>query len=222
VAVHPVNQDIVKNIKAKAATWTVVEPEDNIFKNWSEDEIKGMMGTKVPDAYTVEQVTGDQGTFDARTKWPKCVHAIRNQQQCGSCWAFGATEALSDRFCIAGTDVILSPEDLVECDSTDMGCQGGYLNKAWEYLEGTGAVTDTCSPYVSGSGNTPHCLHGACTDTHIPFLKYKCTEGSIAHPRSVAAIQKEIQDNGPIEGAFTVYQDFMSYKSGVYKHTTGQ
>ncbi|MEQ2216980.1 hypothetical protein XENOCAPTIV_028057, partial [Xenoophorus captivus] len=34
-------------------------------------------------------------------------------------------------------------------------------------------------------------------------------------------IQSEIYKNGPVEGAFTVYEDFPSYKSGVYKHVTG-
>jgi cathepsin B len=38
--------------------------------------------------------------FDGRTKWGSCVHGILNQARCGSCWAFGASEALSDRFCI--------------------------------------------------------------------------------------------------------------------------
>lgn len=34
-------------------------------------------------------------------------------------------------------------------------------------------------------------------------------------------MMSEIFKNGPIEGAFTVYEDFLAYKSGVYKHTTG-
>jgi len=39
--------------------------------------------------------------FDWRNESPACVHPIRDQAQCGSCWAFAATEAFSDRFCIA-------------------------------------------------------------------------------------------------------------------------
>ena len=69
--------------------------------------------------------------FDARTKWPNYTHAIRNQQSCGSCWAFGAAEALSDRFAIASAgkvNIVLSVEELVSCDRSNMGCQGGYLN----------------------------------------------------------------------------------------------
>ena len=42
-------------------------------------------------------------SFDSRTNWPDCasIRQIRDQSSCGSCWAFGAVEAMSDRICIA-------------------------------------------------------------------------------------------------------------------------
>merc|ERR1711957_653154 len=87
--------------------------------------------------------------FDARTKWPGLVHPIRDQQRCGSCWAFSASEVLSDRVAIADgkESPVLSPEDMVSCDHGDMGCQGGRLDQAWKYLTRTGIVTDSCMPY---------------------------------------------------------------------------
>jgi cathepsin B len=113
------------------------------------------MGTIIAEPMGFQRPAISNGvpdTFDARTKWTTCVHEIRNQEQCGSCWAFGASEALSDRFCIASSgkvDVILSPEDLVACDTIDQGCNGGYLSMAWRYMTNTGIVTDSCFPYSS-------------------------------------------------------------------------
>merc|ERR1712205_107355 len=81
--------------------------------------------------------------FDSKKQWPTLIHPIRDQQQCGSCWAFSATEVLSDRFAVASgkASPSLSPEDLVSCDKGDMGCNGGLLPHAWKYLADTGAVT---------------------------------------------------------------------------------
>ncbi|GFS17319.1 cathepsin B [Elysia marginata] len=57
-------------------------------------------------------------TFDAREQWPNCptIKQIRDQSNCGSCWAFGSVEAQSDRHCILGNvKVTLSPEDVLSC-----------------------------------------------------------------------------------------------------------
>jgi C1A family cysteine protease len=149
---HPVNEDIVKEIKAKATTWHPHEVHENPLSKMEAGHVYGLLGAKVqaPVGYTAPEVVTVPQAFDSRTNWAGCVHEVRNQAQCGSCWAFGATEALSDRFCIASsgrTNVVLSPENMVECDRSDMGCQGGWLNNAWEYLQDTGVPTDSCQPY---------------------------------------------------------------------------
>jgi len=151
-----------------------------------------------------------------------CVHPIRDQQRCGSCWAFGATEALSDRFCIASkgaVDVVLSPQDMVSCDNWDLGCNGGILSFAWSYLTNTGVVTEDCQAYVSGDGTVPKCPK-TCDDGSAK-KKYKCASGSVVKASNPAAIQSEIFANGPMETGFDVYEDFFSYKSGIYHYTSG-
>ena len=58
--------------------------------------------------------------FDARVTWPKFVHPIRDQGQCGSCWAHAASETFSDKLAIAtnGTsNEIFSVQELVSCDT---------------------------------------------------------------------------------------------------------
>lgn len=82
-------------------------------------------------------------SFDARTQWPQLIHPVRDQVifivalvaclvhfcddykgGCGSCWAFAASEVLSDRLAIATQgkeNVVLSPMALVNCD-TEVSC----------------------------------------------------------------------------------------------------
>jgi len=157
-------------------------------------------------------------SFNAVDQWPSCMHAVRDQARCGSCWAFSASEVLSDRTCIEGGDnVVLSPQDMVSCDMSNYGCQGGYLDKTWDYMSTTGIVTDACYPYTSGSGQRGTCKH-SCSGSGT-WKKYHSQRYSTF--RNVNAIKQELYTNGPIQTGFTVYSDFMSYKSGVYVHTSG-
>lgn len=98
-------------------------------------------------------------TFDARTHWPECpsIGLIRDQGGCGSCWAFGAATAISDRICIASgrkIQVNISTEDIVACCKDCRGCGGGNPYDAWKYWQTDGIVTgslykgDGCMPYT--------------------------------------------------------------------------
>jgi len=157
-------------------------------------------------------------SFDARKQWPSFIHPIRDQAQCGSCWAFSGAEVLGDRFTIATngkTNVVLSPEDMVSCDTGDMGCGGGMLDSEWKYLVETGIVSDACFPYSAGAGQAPAC-QAKCSDSEA-FTKYKAADSF--HLTTVEDIQKEVMTNGPVQAAFMVYKSFLSYKSGIYnKH----
>jgi len=158
-------------------------------------------------------------SFDSRTQWPGLIHPIRDQQRCGSCWAFSASEVLSDRVAIATKKAspVLSPEDMVSCDKGDMGCQGGQLPMAWDYLKDTGIVTDTCFPYSAGNGQAPTCPT-KCADSET-WASSKVKAKTAYAVKGVQNMMKEIMTNGPIQVAFKVYKSFMSYKTGVYsKH----
>jgi cathepsin B len=60
-------------------------------------------------------------------------------------------------------------------------------------------------------------------DCNQALLKNPKNQGKSSYSVSanVAKIQTEIMTNGPVEVAFSVYADFLTYKSGVYKHTSG-
>ena len=153
-------------------------------------------------------------SFDSRDQWPGCIGAIRNQADCGSCWAFSAVEVLADRFCIdqGVTGLVLSPQWLVSCDPSNYGCGGGYLNLAWEYMATNGVPLETCDPYSSGDNDES----GTCPDTNCAVY----TASAATSYDNPADIQAAIMQGGPVQTAFTVYEDFYSYTSGIYTQTS--
>jgi C1A family cysteine protease len=160
-----ISHEMTGRIRDAHPGWVAHEPETNPLRNLSNEELLNLVSgamTGEPRFESIQDQTPSVGlpdSWDPRTddRTKKCIHPIRDQQQCGSCWAFGATEALSDRFCLAGQDVILSPQDMVSCDYNNYGCNGGYMNLAWLYLRQTGVVSEACFPYTSGSGFAPGC-----------------------------------------------------------------
>jgi len=212
----------------KIASFQILDYENHPFKGLTKTQVKHKLGLMEPVGKSkVEIFYGDinpdiPDAFDSRTQWPNCIHEIRDQAQCGSCWAFAASEVLSDRFCIASqgkTDVILSPQDLVSCDSQDFGCEGGYIDKSWQYIQDTGLVSDKWCPYSSGTGDSGTCPPTpTCPTTGEEWKKFKVSEqGQIT---TIANAKQAIFTFGPIEAGFDVYSDFMSYQGGIYRRTS--
>lgn len=158
-------------------------------------------------------------SFDSRKQWPNCIHPIRNQKHCGSCWAFAGSEVLSDRFCIAskGTvSAVLSPQFMVSCDTSDNGCQGGILPYEWEFLENTGTVTDSCLSYHSGDGSAYPCYNFQKCEDGSKMRHFFAQKGSSKTFTDPESIKLEILTNGPVETGFEVYENFRNYTTGVY------
>jgi len=244
---------LINEVNSRHSTWKAGHNEH--FKNILLSVIKGMMGVRRVSTTNlpVSRVSGDNepipDAFDSRANWPQCttIPEIRDQAACGSCWAFGAVEAMSDRICIHNGNVVhVSAEDLVSCcKSCGFGCNGGDPIMAWQYWVDSGLVTGSnytthsgCQPYVIPPCD--HHVHGhlpPCGDiVPTPKCQRKCIDGyklsykadkhfgktAYAVPNSVDAIQREIMTNGPVEAAYTVYADFVTYTTGVYQHVTGE
>jgi cathepsin B len=205
------------------------EASDDFVKDMTIGQAKMLAGTSLePDPLydpperdwgLIQHFTAIPAQFDGRTQWPTCVNYIRDQGNCGSCWAFGAAESLSDRFCILNqTPVSLSPQWLVSCDKRNSGCNGGNNARAWAFMTTTGIPLEACDPYTSGNTKSSGTCPSACVDGSAPvFYKAKQVH-SYTNPDS---IRLAILEGGPIEASYKLYRDFYSYKSGIYVHTTG-
>jgi len=77
---------------------------------------------------------------------------VKDQGYCGSCWAFAASEQIeSDAMRTLGVTYTLSPQQLVECDRTSMGCNGGLQERAYNYVKRAGGIEEEVNyPYTSG------------------------------------------------------------------------
>jgi len=247
--------DMINYINGLETTWKA--GQNNYFKHVSMPVVRAMMGVRMTGDIELPVVTNEDindpipDQFDSRTQWPNCptIGEVRDQSNCGSCWAFGAVESISDRICISSKGKEkphISATDLLSCCATcGFGCQGGYPGAAWQYWVRSGLVTggqytthDGCMPYplapcehhTNGSlpacsqqeASTPKCTKQCQSSYSTPYAQDKHF-GAKAYSvsRDPASIQKEIMTNGPVEASYTVYEDFLSYKSGVYQHTAG-
>lgn len=144
-------------------------------------------------------------TFDSRTQWPDCkvISKVRDQSACGSCWAFGSTEAFEDRRCVATKeDVEFSTLDTAGCCKgfacgMSQGCNGGQPSAALEWMSRTGVVTggdfydnttktEGCSKYPlqpCAHHVPPSSKYPACPEKEYSVTcKESCTD--TAYPKS--------------------------------------
>merc|ERR1712088_311314 len=180
------SDEFIDEINAKATTWKAGR---NFHLETSTNYIKSLLGVhpdhkkylpaKKPSVLGFEELPTE---FDPRVQWPKCqsISMIWDQGGCGSCWAFGAVSAMSDRICIHSPNndeplqVHVSPENLLSCCfSCGFGCNGGFPGAAWSYWHRKGLVTgglygsnDGCQPYV-----LKPCEH------HVNGTRGPCEEG---------------------------------------------
>jgi len=102
-------------------------------------------------------------SIDWRSHSPAVLTPVKDQGQCGSCWAFSATEQIETDVAMAtGHLYTLAPQQIVSCDKTDLGCDGGNTETAYAYVAKSGLEAESSYPYKSGdSGRSGTCKYSS-------------------------------------------------------------
>jgi C1A family cysteine protease len=173
----------------------------NLPKYWPQKHM-------IPPVKRVNGVPNDVDWFAAG----KCT-PVKDQGQCGSCWAFSATETIESAIAMKqGSPPTLAPEEIVDCDvnGSDQGCNGGDPRSAMSFVASEGGLdTEESYPYTAGqSGSGGSCQFSSGN-----------VGGSTNGPQDVSdgdenALQSFLQSSGPPSVCVDA-SSWQSYTGGV-------
>merc|ERR1719262_925545 len=164
-------------------------------------------------AYLGEHEEGEvAASVDWRTKG--AVTAVKNQGQCGSCWAFSSTGGTEGQWEIAtGTLTSMSEQQLVDCSKQNSGCNGGLMDYAFAFYEGTSVATESSYPYTARDGS--------CKSSYTTAIPRGGVTG-YKDISSESALLNAVSNVGPISVAIEADQSsFQYYSSGVLTGSCG-
>lgn len=142
------------------------------------------------------------------------VQKVKNQGQCGSCWAFATTAGLESAIAIFKKEALpdLSEQELVDCSHEygNFGCQGGLMGNAYDYILDHHINVQKDYPY-KGSDQT--CNKKKSGKGTVGLKGCRQVEHGV--DRLTEALKQQ-----PVAVAFYVQSDFFSYHSGIYNPKT--
>ncbi|CAH1110855.1 unnamed protein product [Psylliodes chrysocephalus] len=136
----------------------------------------------------------------------KAVLAVKDQGNCGSCWAFSTTGALEGQNAIKNNVTVpLSEQQLVDCDTkVNEGCDGGDMLTAFEYVIGHGLNSEAEYPYEA--------VNGSCRAKSGSVVQVKA---AVSVEATESALRDTVGTVGPV--SIAIYADpFQFYNQGIF------
>jgi len=141
---------------------------DSMYKGYKAGSVRAALG----DAPVLQTLEAPPASVDWRTK--NVITPVKDQGQCGSCWAFSTVETVESDWILAGNSMVeLSPEQIVDCDKVDQGCNGGNTPTAYKYVQAHGLETEAAYPYTSGLYNPSYSQFGGSGSNNPANCNYK-------------------------------------------------
>jgi len=203
--------------EAGAVGWSmgVNEYSDLTFEEFKEVVGIGCTFNRTRADNVVRQMTPAADSVDWRKEG--AVTKVKNQEQCGSCWAFSTTGSVEGAVKVAGGNLVsLSEQQLVDCSKSEgnHGCQGGLMDYGFKYIIQNGGIdTEEDYPYTAKNG----VCNSSKQRKHVSEIK--------AFHDVTAENERELASavtNQPVSVAIEADQTaFQHYKSGVFDSTCG-
>ncbi|WCJ32696.1 Cysteine proteinases superfamily protein [Euphorbia peplus] len=180
----------------------------------SRNGFKGHMRSEQAGSFRYENISSVPTSMDWRENG--AVTPIKDQGQCGSCWAFSTVAAVEGITQLTtGKLISLSEQELVDCDTrVNRGCQGGFMDNGFKFIiENNGITTETNYPYEAADGT--------CNTMESANSAAKITGYEDVPPNDEAALMNAVASQ-PISVAIDAGgSEFQFYKSGVFAGSCG-
>jgi len=189
---------------------------ENEFADLTTDEINAFyngISIEVPVAEPMEEIDVSDLPADVDWRNKSIVTDIKDQKQCGSCWAFSTTGSLEGQHAIKTKKLVsLSEQNLVDCSMKqgNHGCMGGLMDFAFKYIkDNKGIDTEASYPYTAKTGKK--CLYNA-TNSGANLTSWVDVKRG-----SETDLQKAVATVGPVSVAIDASRPtFHFYKKGIY------
>ncbi|MCL4151157.1 UNVERIFIED_CONTAM: hypothetical protein GTU68_042760, partial [Idotea baltica] len=221
---------LIKAINSVQKSWTAKAYDE--FEQYTIEEMlfrAGGPGSIVLDppspAPVTEELSARIATLPVNLDWRNVsgenyLSPVRDQQSCGSCYAFASMAGLESRIRISTKNQrqdVFSPQDIVDCSILSQGCIGGFNYLiAGRYAQDQGVVAEECNPYqgvdIFGGCGTDT----SCSRTYVSEYSYV---GGYYGACNEELMLEALVTGGPFPVSYMVYDDFYNYESGVYIHT---